>query len=509
MDAKRALTLEEINDLVDFVKPNPMIPSETAKSIAEAVQERMRKQLRSVEVHPSIIPKLKERMEDAHQRSQVEAGECVGVVCAQSIGQDQTQRTLDSFHRAGLTEKTMVVGVPRCKELLSATANPKTESSRIYFKHDATGDLKDLRESLGHTVVCLTFNDISLEMVATVKKEPSDWYKQYFIIYGDRFGTLESETGHRYTDCIEITVDADKLYEYRLSMPDIADAVMNEYGDAAVVFSPPSIGRIDIYFDTEGVELPLSRAFYAGTEEAPLIYLEEVVIPILKKFIITGIKDITSIFYNKTETEWVAETDGSNLQGLMAHPNIDEERTMSNNVWDIYKTLGIEAARQFLVEEFGHIMEGINHCHPALLVDRMTHGGSIASISRYTLRDEESGPIGKASFEESMTNFNNAAVRGENEPTRGVSASTICGRMAQIGTGKVSIMIDPSKLPDEPEDESEGTVPDHTEDEIVAPLVRERPTKPLSRKPILADKVKEIRPDNRTSRQVAPTFVEF
>ena len=131
----------------------------------------------------------------------------------------------------------------------------------------------------------------------------------------------------------------------------------------------------------------------------------------------------------------------------MAHPDVDYTRTISNNVWDIYETLGIEAAREFLIEEFMSIMEGINICHAQLLVDRMTHGGGISSITRYTLKKDESGPMGKASFEESMDNFLNAAAHGDVEPTKGVSASIVCGKRANIGTGMMELSIDLKSLP--------------------------------------------------------------
>ena len=94
-----------------------------------------------------------------------------------------------------------------------------------------------------------------------------------------------------------------------------------------------------------------------------------------------------------------------------------------------------------------NIMEGINSCHACLLVDRMTYSGNIASITRYTMKKDESGPFGKASFEETMDNFLNAAVKGEVEPTEGVSAAIICGKRANIGTGMVDVKIDISKLP--------------------------------------------------------------
>ena len=155
--------------------------------------------------------------------------------------------------------------------------------------------------------------------------------------------------------------------------------------------------------------------------------------------------------------EWLIETNGinsrtistqyNNYKKLLAIDIIDATRTISNNVWDIYEVLGIEAAREFLIQEFMSIMEGINSCHACLLVDRMTFNGNIASITRYTMKKDDSGPFGKASFEETMDNFLNAAVKGEVEPTEGVSASIICGKRANIGTGLIDVKLDLSLLP--------------------------------------------------------------
>ena len=63
----------------------------------------------------------------------IQAGESVGVICAQSIGEKQTQTTLNTFHKAGQSEKTMTTGVPRFQELLNATKNPKIINHKIYF----------------------------------------------------------------------------------------------------------------------------------------------------------------------------------------------------------------------------------------------------------------------------------------------------------------------------------------------------------------------------------------
>jgi hypothetical protein len=186
--------------------------------------------------------------------------------------------------------------------------------------------------------------------------------------------------------------------------------------------------------------------------------MEEVVQCSLESKYICGIPSITEIFYLKdSNDEWFVETNSfnsknisthySSFKKLLAHPNVDYTRTVSNNVWDIYEVFDIEAARQFLIDEYMSIMEGINVCHAMLLVDRMTHGGTIASITRYTLKKDECGPFGKASFEESLDNFLQAGAQGDIESTDGVSAAIICGKRSAIGTGMSTLSVDIKNLP--------------------------------------------------------------
>ena len=124
---------------------------------------------------------------------------------------------------------------------------------------------------------------------------------------------------------------------------------------------------------------------------------------------------------------------------------IDKTRTFTNNMWDIYHTLGIEAARRYLIDECMNIMSGINICHAQLLIDKMTYTGTITSISRYTMRHEEE-PLQKCSFEETMDNLLKAGIFGQEDSTQGVSSSIMCGKIAQMGTGKCDIIMDLNML---------------------------------------------------------------
>jgi DNA-directed RNA polymerase II subunit RPB1 len=119
-------------------------------------------------------------------------------------------------------------------------------------------------------------------------------------------------------------------------------------------------------------------------------------------------------------------------------------------VWEIYETLGIEAARNFLVEEFGNVISSdgtfVNESHALLLVDRMTYSGTIISVSRYGMKKENCGPIAKASFEESLDNFTKAGAFSEKENTNGVSASIMLGKLARFGTGICDVLVDVDQL---------------------------------------------------------------
>ena len=353
----------------------------------------------------------------------------------------------DTFHTTGSNAKIVTQGVPRFQELINATKKPRIVNHKIYF-NDNNKSIEEVRENVGHSIVGLSFKDISNSIKHVMNKEDDPWYEGFKILYNKN---------HVYKHCISISLNMEKLFEFKITMEEIASKIEEEFDDLYCIFSPPQIGQLDIFVDTENIELPQDRILFIDHDNADEIYLEECVQVAIESLYLFGIQGILEIFFVQEGDEWICETNGSNSRSistqfinfkqLLALPNINFEKTISNNVWDIYDVLGIEAARQFLIEEFMSIMEGINPCHTYLLVDRMTHCGNISSITRYTMKKDESGPFGRASFEETMDNFLNAAGQGEIEPTEGISASIICGKRGAMGTGMINLAVDFDRLP--------------------------------------------------------------
>ena len=437
INMKRALTDIEIENILDFIKPSKSIPIETALSIVNITKEKYIKQLKKITIYPELIDEIKKEIQKNYIESLIPPGESVGIIAAQSIGEKQTQQTLNTFHKAGQSEKAVTVGVPRFQELLSATKSPKIVNCKIFFK-EGDDTIQNLRKTINHNLVCLTLKDLSSEISVCMNKEDEDWYNLFKILYNDKFT--------KYKHCISIELNQKIMYKYRINSSYISNVIENNYDDLSCVFSPLNNNKLDIFVDLSSIVFDQEKLLFIGKENYEEIYIEECVQPIIEKLIICGIPGISGIYYTKEKEKWYVETDGSNFKKLLGHPIIEMETLESNNVWDIYETLGIEAAREFLISEFMGIMEGINECHVKLLVDKMTFLGTVSSISRYTLKKDKSGPMSKASFEESVDNYLKSAFSGDIEKTKGVSTSIICGKRAKMGTGFVDLKIDMNQL---------------------------------------------------------------
>ena len=81
-------------------------------------------------------------------------------------------------------------------------------------------------------------------------------------------------------------------------------------------------------------------------------------IPGIKKAIMTkNNKHVVNIDDNYvSKPQWVIDTDGSSLQELLNHPNVDFTKTISNDIQEIYHLLGIEAAREAIIFELTEVI---------------------------------------------------------------------------------------------------------------------------------------------------------
>lgn len=431
---KRKLTLEEIEDILSQFGTSGYIKKDISINIRDSICSNLREQMRDIEIFPSQIPSLKRKILEEYYTSQISPGEHVGIMCAQNIGERCTQWTLDSFHYSGTTINTVVTGVPRFAELLNATKNPKNVVTNLYF-NKKLNSIPEIRKFIGCSIQQLRFQDL-VESYSTSQK-----YKKWYSIYN----TLHNERYKKYNTCLSFKLKMDVLFQFEIELSDVAMKLESCYEDIVCVFSPNCMGIIDVWVNTSDLELSDNiNDVYIKEENKKQIYLDFVVYPNLISKHLYGIPDIEGISYKFENDERFIELLGYNMSKIFELDFVDKNRTYSNNMWEIYETFGIEATREFLLNEFISVIcsdSFVNHRHIQLLVDSMCYLGGISSISRYGVHANESGPLTKASFEQSLDNFLKASFYNITETTNGVSASIMCGKPSKIGTGLCDLIF--------------------------------------------------------------------
>lgn len=434
---KRLMSSFEIDEIASSVVSN--MPDSYKTDVDLSVENKIKKdlisQLSTVKIYPQAIERLKEELKYIYSTSLIQPGESVGVLTAQSIGERQTQQTLNTFHFTGLNVQTVTVGVPRFSELLNATKEPKITNCSIYFNthHDKISSLRNCVNKHGG-ISQIYLSDLCLNNKIFVEKEPEEWYSIFSKVYCKKF--LQCKM------CISFTLDLSVMFENCITISEIANKIQDEYQDLHCAFYMQN--RLDVFIEDVNCD---SGDFENLKKET---YIETIVLQNLFNILIRGIPGIYKTYFNKIKDDWFVCTEGSNFLKILALPNVDIYNTVTNNMWEIYEVLGIEAVREFLIEEFFGVVSGdgsdINKRHVSLLVDAMCFSGTILSISRYGIKNASVGPVAKASFEQCLDNFLKAGVYGQLEQTNGVSASIICGKLSKIGTGICDLLIDPKSL---------------------------------------------------------------
>ena len=419
---------------------------------------------KSIVVHRLSQAMFDEIMRDIrfrYIRAQVHPGEMVGVLAAQSIGEPTTQLTLNTFHSAGTAKANATSGVPRIEELLGASANPKRPSNTVYLTKDiftsqdaAVAKMKEIQKTTLRDIVksVRIYYDPQLEAGRTAIEEDREILELY-----QRF-SLENPAACRSPWIMRIELnDIEQDARGIRDLTEIQTKLQANTGLKMVEC---------LHSDSSGEKLIMRLGFAPETVKNPiqLRYLEDKILDT----VLTGVDGIGRVHLRavKGELVWnedvagylpieqyVLDVEGTNLYDLMTFPGVDATRTFSNDIHEVREVFGIEAARMAIYEEINEVFstEKVNYHHLAVLVDTMTFTGRIVPVSRFGMKKNETGVLAKSSFETTSKVMFDAAVWGEFDSMRGVSANIMFGQKPPCGTGFVDILIDESRLPDGPD----------------------------------------------------------
>jgi DNA-directed RNA polymerase II subunit RPB1 len=398
-------------------------------------------------------------------KAQVHAGEMVGALAAQSIGEPTTQLTLNTFHSAGTAKANATSGVPRIEELLSASSNPKRPSNTVYLQpgiqtsqNEAIALMKKIQKTTLRDITksIKIFYDPYPLAATTSMDEDRALLQQY-----EEFSLADDGScGSPWILRLELN-DLEMASRYILDLTEIQTKLM---------FNPALKIVQCRHSDTSGKNIVIRIAFESNAVKNPtqLRFLEDKILDTT----LTGVTGIGRVHMRVVKNEvvydnevggykpieqYVLDVEGTNLYELMVFPGVDGTRTFSNDIHEVMDVFGIEAARLALYEEINEVFstEKVNYHHLAVLTDTMTFSGRIVPVNRFGMNKNETGVLAKSSFEETSKIMFNAAMWAEKDSMRGVSANIMFGQKPPCGTGFVDILIDETRLPEGNEEDVE------------------------------------------------------
>jgi DNA-directed RNA polymerase II subunit RPB1 len=412
----------------------------------------------------TILKDIRRRFID----SIADASEMVGVVAAQSISEPTTQLTLNSFHLSGWAAASSAVrGVPRLKELIDCTPskNLKTPEMSIFFHENISSNKELCTEVMGRVrliriVDIINKSDIYFDPAETAGLPSVIPKDSLFIELYDEFRKTTCPQEIPFSPWVlRMEFDRKKMLILNVTMADVDNALQDFYEDRiSCVFSDDNAAEL-VFRVRLSVETTNGSDLFTELRALEHHMHETVAIRGVRDIMRVSLQDsMNNKVYNQSthlfdiKKELYIITDGSNLADIMGVEGIDSYRTTTNDIYEIFNVLGVEAARKKLYDEIVDVLAStyVNYRHVALLVDAITNKGNLMSVNRHGINQGDNGPLAKCSFEETIDRIVKAGVFSEKDNVDGVSANIMLGQVAPCGTGYSQILVDADKLPDAP-----------------------------------------------------------
>jgi DNA-directed RNA polymerase subunit A" len=369
------------------------LEGELPPSVLAELEKELIKEAKQRSITHAELTRILEEAKRMYQQSWVEPGEPVGIVAAQSIGEPGTQMTLRTFHYAGVAELNVTLGLPRLIEILDVRRTPTTPLMTVYLRKEYSRD-RDRAVQIAQRIEMTRIEDL-------VEQFEIDLINRQLVLSLSRV----------------------RLRQKGVKAEEIAQKIQDELHVEAI----PDDSKIKVRPKEGGMSA--LRELSAKIRAIPL----------------RGVEGITRVVVKKEGDEYVIYTEGSNLAKVLEMDEVDKRRTITNDIVEIERVLGIEAARRAIIDEAMRTLQEqgleVDIRHIMLVADMMTCTGRLRQIGRHGISGEKPSFLARAAFETTVQHLLEAALRGEKDQLKGVIESVIAGQTVPLGTGTVELMM--------------------------------------------------------------------
>ncbi len=319
-----------------------------------------------------------------------------------------THNTLNVFHFAGVAEVSVSLGLPRIIELFDARKTIKTPRMEIYLKAPYNKD-PDKVKKIAARIKQARLKEVATDIAIDLSKFE-----------------------------IDIFLNRKKLRDLGINDDQLIKVVTESMKNLSVRLNED---KLIIKPKTEEKEL---QSLYKLKEK-------------LKNVHISGVENVQQVLPVKENNEFVIITAGTNLKEVLEIKEVDATKTMTNDIFEINKVLGIEATRQAIINETMKIYEDqgldVDVRHMMFMADVITNSGKIKGITRSGITGEKESVLARASFETPIKHIVNASLVGEEDRLNSVIENVMLNQPVPLGTGLPDLVLKVSGINIEPKEE--------------------------------------------------------
>jgi len=365
--------------------------------IPDPLLDKLREEISKRKVNSKDLGKILDELKRTYELSKIHPGESIGVVTAESFGEPSTQMTLNVFHFAGVAEMSVSLGLPRLIEIFDAREKIKTPMMNVYLNSPYNKDPLRVRKIAG------IIKEVKLKDIAT-----------NFYINIQKFQ-------------VEVLLNKKKMKLFSLDEKDVLQVVSHVLKGTNARLG---VDKIILNFPAQ-----------EGSQLVELYKIKEKA----KEITVSGIKGVKQVLPVKSGNEFMILTAGSNLKDLFKVDEVDAVRTVSNDIHEIKKVLGIEAARQAIINEATKVLQDqgidVDIRHIMFIADVITMSSAIKGITRSGVTGEKESVLARASFETPIKHLVNASLIGEEDKLSSVIENVILNQPVPLGTGLPDLVI--------------------------------------------------------------------
>lgn len=389
---EKAVSIKTISSLiekeVELIGYSDMFKKEVYSLFKEGRKGKTLKQIKE------DLKKISEK----YKKAKMEPGTTCGAIAAQSIGEPGTQMTLKTFHFTGVASMNITQGIPRLKEIINATKEISTPILTVGIEIPTLKEAKKIKRR----IECVFLKDILKKIKLVITKTES-----YLSLIIDKKQLKDRD----------FIIDTKQIKKILLKK------------------------RLKLKEEEIKEGLDFIKIIPIFDKNTNILFLLNKLKRELPDILICGINKIKRVIISKKEetSDYLLLIEGNGISEIRAIEGVSKSKIKSNNILEIENVLGIEVARQAIVEELGTTMKshGINvdTRHLTVLADTMTQTGTVLGITRFGISKMKESVMMLSSFEKTTEHLFNASLDGKKDCLSGVSESVIVGKMPNIGTG--------------------------------------------------------------------------